>query len=706
MTRLLSRSSLFAEARLALPEGATLHSTQLHIDQALHSFGKAAGDTRSLLAMSVGGIAYQVGRAAALSFLPAFTAPLLGLACETTVFRSTHALLSNEGQRPRVLGQEWFCTAIDFAFMKGMGQLSLRQSAFLRSAAQSTAVVLGQDFSASLSLLPTSSATYFQRFTEASLMGLEMGAGLYVGSLATRSVFSRIQSSIELKNRVWQRRFANGDAILRPSPHYSNEMSSSLALERTRSPANRQEILQIHRELGFKDSFTRASLDGLLQSLEQANLSPQVSGTRLRALREIESFHARRQEFLRRLLEKPARSITSVDGRARFVDFESLKKEADRIAIADLILPQAWVKDVFRAIQGSTVLADVNFGRREAYLKVVDHHGIYAQERNATEQMIDSFEEALRAQGGEEALRNANAQQVHRAIKALNIREVSTDNLADGAWCVWIAQNQRRVLMNPDLRRLIREATRFEDFSAFGNDYERGAEAVELQAALFKSYGDRLRSRSLQGSDRFPAAQAHELMKAVTRDINLLLRDKVLRRAEAAQFWLEVDTVREVAAQSVVLERARGGRRLFAFYDTGPIRHFSIFAQWLGVPDIQRSIPRTEKIPLQATIAPMPALRGLDGDLGRILPIVAIPHARRLPSGKGLLGVLPHVNAAEADKVRALAEQARLPMDSKANFWFGRDSVILPNPAGGGTLLTADEIAEILMRPELGLFHE
>lgn len=39
------------------------------------------------------------------------------------------------------------------------------------------------------------------------------------------------------------------------------------------------------------------------------------------------------------------------------------------------------------------------------------------------------------------------------------------------------------------------------------------------------------------------------------------------------------------------------------------------------------------------------------------------------------------------------------------NFWFGKDNVVLPNPAGGGTLLSPAELARILTDPANGLFE-
>ncbi len=704
MTRLLTRSSGFtSETNFSLSGGASLSAAQMSLDASLHSLSSNAADYRSLLAMTAGGLAYQLGKWAALSTAP-FIAPLVGLACETSAFRATHTYFQKDSHS-QIFGQGWVATALDFALMKGMGQAMRGQGRLLQTAAQSSAVVIGQNFSSALHLLPAHHTSNSQRFMEATLMGMEMAAGLALGHGLTAAKWQRLQSTLELQNRVLERRSSFQKENLNPISQFSNEMNAAHRMRALRCIASREEILHIHEGLNFKDRFPRASLEELLVALENANLSPQVTILRLRSLETITDLSTLRSEFIRTLLKRKYRPMSQSNGRARFVDFDSLKKEADRIAVADSVLTQSWAKDVLRAIQAPVILADVNFGRRENYLRVLDHHGVYAQPRNATQQMLDLFEETLRREGGEAALIRPTFAQVQRAMEDLNIREVSTDNLADGAWCVWIAQNQRRVLMNRNLRETIRQATYFEDFSAFGNNYDRTHPAVELQSALFKHYGDRLRDYGVSGSDRFSASRADELMMEVVRDITHVLRDPALRRQTAMVFWQEVDRAREVAARSVVLDRQDQGRSLFAFYSTRALREFSIFAQWLSIPDLQRDLAAEQRLPLQATLAPMPPLRGLQGDLPRMLPIIAIPHGRRLPSGKGLLGALAHMNREEALRVEQLIAQGHLPVDARPNFWFGKDQVILPNPAGGGTLLTAHEIADILQRAELGLFN-
>src|SRR4029450_5528505 len=96
---------------------------------------------------------------------------------------------------------------------------------------------------------------------------------------------------------------------------------------------------------------------------------------------------------------------------------------------------------------------------------------------------------------------------------------------------------------------------------------------------------------------------------------------------------------------------------------------FSVFAQWLAVPELQRAVPEGNKLMVQVTVTPMPAAKGPSGEGPRSLPIVAIPNGVTLPSGKGLLSVVKSVNEAEAAKVEQLKSEGKLPADFKPNFW-------------------------------------
>ncbi|KAB2839255.1 hypothetical protein F9K50_07880, partial [bacterium] len=168
----------------------------------------------------------------------------------------------------------------------------------------------------------------------------------------------------------------------------------------------------------------------------------------------------------------------------------------------------------------------------------VDHHGRFANKKNSTEQLVDRMEATLdqvksdpkalaeakkdkaamdEARKGlqEAGVKEPSDQQVAEiaaAMRKMNLREVTTDNLADGAWSVWIAKHQARVLADPALRKTINEATHFEDFTAFGTTYSEKDPGVRMQAALFQKYGEILQRNGIVGSDRFPPDKAHQVM--------------------------------------------------------------------------------------------------------------------------------------------------------------------------------------------------
>jgi hypothetical protein len=378
----------------------------------------------------------------------------------------------------------------------------------------------------------------------------------------------------------------------------------------------------------------------------------------------------------------------------------AMKKARDtqsgHLIIADTSLPAFTPADraAYGHLEGSTV----------------DHHGRFLtpDNKNSTMKLLDRFEQALADCNGD-----ADA-----AMMELNLRFITTDNLADGGWPVWIAKNQKRILSEKSLRDLIRGATEFEDITAFGNNYDRNDPAVKLQAALFKKYGENLKSNEISGSDRFPPEKAVIVMDRAIADIETLLKDPALVDKTAEDFWAEVDAAKEVAKQVATHEEFVGGKRVISIYDmtkevpvtdaegkpvTQKMTDFTIFAQWLSVPDLQRPVPAEEKLPLQVTVTPMPPV----GDAKRALPIIAIPNGLKLPSGKSLLTVTKALIELEAKKVEELKKEGKLPDDFKSNIWFGKDSVILPNPnpPGLGTVLTQGEIASVLMRPDFALFE-
>lgn len=387
---------------------------------------------------------------------------------------------------------------------------------------------------------------------------------------------------------------------------------------------------------------------------------------------------------------------------------------------AELKAKAEWDEGLKNAKKDLPVIVDTSIpGMGYDYLRVVDHHGPFlkkpdgsAQKANATMQLMNRFEDALRASGAKDVTNPTDAQ-VREAMTRLNLKEVATDNLADGAWSVWMARNQSQILKNPELRALIREATYFEDFTAFSQGkYDRGDPAIELQAALFAQYGRILRENGIAGSDRIPADKAEAIMADTLKAMDAVLANPTERARLADAFWENVDAARAKAEAAVIHEAQVDGRTVVKFYDMAQLNGFTVFEQWLAVPDIYRQRPQTnadgslklgadgfplpsvtEGLDVQVTVAPMP--KAPDGG-ARSLPIVAIPFGNKVGGRRGLLVVVDALNRAEKAKADALGVPA--------NFWFGKESVVLPNPAGGGSRLTPKEIADIVTDPSHQLF--
>lgn len=350
---------------------------------------------------------------------------------------------------------------------------------------------------------------------------------------------------------------------------------------------------------------------------------------------------------------------------------------------------------------------------------VVDHHGRFANERNTTEQLLDRFETVLaEVRDDPEALQRARtdgralaaalegtgrspeqASQadliVAAAIRELNLRQVTTDNLADGAWSVWIARNQARVLREPGLRELIESATHFEDFSAFGTEYSEHSPGVRLQAALFQRYGEILRENEIIGSDRFSPEQAPQVMDAALRAIDEVLANPSTREQLATEFFNQVAQAVPVAADRALMPEGsvHEGSTNLSFFDLTQLP-FTVFQQWLALPRVEprQGTPDT----IQVSVVPMPGQTlPSGGEAPRTLQIVAIPNGRELPSGRDLTTILERVNAAEQARAAELGVEP--------NIWFGKENVILADPDGHGTLLSTEEVSRILR--DSGLFE-
>lgn len=447
------------------------------------------------------------------------------------------------------------------------------------------------------------------------------------------------------------------------------------------------------------------------------------------------------------------RPITEVEAKAgkiakaqpspeRIARFEKYLIERMNYDPADAkVVAEEWAVKVIedaRAHQaGRTHIYDTSLPAKPENLHLdratVDHHGRFANKKNSTEQLIDRMELALdvakfdpksveaakKDKGAMDAARQGLAEagvkepseqqvaEIAAGLRELNLREVTTDNLADGAWSVWIAKHQARVLADPALRKLIGEATRFEDFTAFGTTYDAKDPGVRMQAALFQKYGEILQRNGIVGSDRFPPDKAHQVMGEALAAIDKMVADPQLREAAASEFFAKVEEARQVVLEQGVMKdvSVTEGDTQLIFVDLTKLGKFTVFQQWLAIPraEVTPGKPHT----MQVSVVPLGKAKTADGkeiDAPRTLQIVAIPDGRQLPSGKTMLDALARMNARELAKAEELGlvpkegdpvGPGQVPREQYASVWFGKENVILPNPAKG-TLLSPKEVSGIL----------
>jgi hypothetical protein len=429
-----------------------------------------------------------------------------------------------------------------------------------------------------------------------------------------------------------------------------------------------------------QQGISRAQLSHLLTVLVVRNAPPLAIEGRLQQISGM-SPAVRRAEFLKALIQRETPSLKSAEGKAEMVDFNIIKAEADRVAAADAVLTAPWAKETLQKIQSGVLMADNNFGRREKYLRILDHHGVYGQEKNSTMQMLDLFEKALYEAHGD----------VKKTIANLNLRQVSTDNLGDGGWCLWIARNQERVLRDPGLRRLIREATFFEDFSAFGDGFDPKAPAVRLQLALFDRYNQIVQKHGLQMMDRLSGLPTEKVEQAMNEVVAAI--DEVLPKEGSEELppttleagdktWMGIlQEAAPLAKREATMKESVAGKILFMNLDVLKEK-YPIFTRWLAVP-------RAHDLSLQVTVD----TKGTENGVTRREMLIAIPHGRELPSKKGLTSIQPKLNALEQAKAK---ERGLKPAN-----WLGKDSILFP---AGASILTPEELSNFLVDPGQGLF--
>ncbi|MDD5657227.1 MAG: hypothetical protein PHF00_08230, partial [Elusimicrobia bacterium] len=350
--------------------------------------------------------------------------------------------------------------------------------------------------------------------------------------------------------------------------------------------------------------------------------------------------------------------------------------------------------------RGDTLLADSNadlkLPQKLAEGVTADHHqGFFkpeTPERNSTMQVLDRVEAVLDGPGTRE-------QKLERLKRSFS--NISTDNLGDGAWSMWILNNIERVAADPVLRQRIRLATHFEDFGVFGRQAYASArnapnlaKALNLQQAVFKAYDDALKKYGLSGSDRFgslPPERQRALMDEVLRNMTRALDDPNARAELAGAFGQEVTAVEQQvrAARTGLSPEAKqqlakeGGdpKALddIFIYDSDKVKAEGVFSGWGGVPlahnkNMQLSFQRLAD--------------------GRTQFILAVPNGEKAPSLAPLGEALAKANAEKAARLGLSEHDVK---EGKAGQVVGRGDT-LQFAFAPGILLSPEEIMLALAR--------
>jgi len=329
--------------------------------------------------------------------------------------------------------------------------------------------------------------------------------------------------------------------------------------------------------------------------------------------------------------------------------------------------------------------------------KTIDHHGrhelIDAQglpvDKNASMMVLDKFQRALTEAGGD----------VDLALKKLDIRRVTTDNLGDGAFGTWLMKNARRVLMamksggeiGPGLSiDDLRVATDFEDFKLFRvqcNDlaYQK-TPGAQLGAALVEAHNQIISHNPEAfnpGGDRFNPkcdgvtkarimAEAHEAIETV-------ISDSQVRKSMAAGFF-EARTKGIAAAQEGIVPELTDAdqvvvdvNKMRAAYG-GKMPVFIEFAAPAGAA--AEGGHRT-----QLTFLEQPLI---DGQPIRRTMIGAIPNIPEV-NGKNMSATLEALNALEKQRATELGVDVR-PWGARANVAFNF----------AGSVLTPEEVSTVI----------
>ncbi|MFN8005419.1 MAG: SUMF1/EgtB/PvdO family nonheme iron enzyme [Terriglobia bacterium] len=190
--------SRFSETSLS--HVASVSGSQAQLDGLVAAFADQATDSRAMVAMVAGGVAYQLGKVGALSLLESKAAfPLFsivsagaGLSAEVTTYEAVSStlapsLLEREGGCRRRTGEggfwnDWASSFFNFSLLKIAGKAATRQNVILRHLLQDGAMVVGEN------LASTSHETLSQQFLRAEAINLQSALGLAVAHRSIQEI--------------------------------------------------------------------------------------------------------------------------------------------------------------------------------------------------------------------------------------------------------------------------------------------------------------------------------------------------------------------------------------------------------------------------------------------------------------------------------------------------------------------------------------
>ncbi len=188
-------------------------TAQLQVSTIETSFSREACNWRSLTGMMAGGLAFRMGRLAALESFSslglmrnAFMTPALralaftgALAGEVTVFRGVNQIFSPEIISPEqsfLNPQNWMSTFVDFLSLKTFAPLGA-QNIFLGNVSQNLGMMAGHRATSLMGLSRQEEGSFAQQFFHASATNLQMGLGIVLGLRLTGSRLQSLERSIE-----------------------------------------------------------------------------------------------------------------------------------------------------------------------------------------------------------------------------------------------------------------------------------------------------------------------------------------------------------------------------------------------------------------------------------------------------------------------------------------------------------------------------